>query len=155
MEELRRLYQKSELVRFDGTVAESASLRDIDRRKFENYLWITTGRRIVDFPIAEEDLLANKGIVLRRVGEYKPTIGGLLMFGRDPQAYIPQSEISCARFKGVDLGGNFLDKKDFRGTVDEMVEEAVAFVERHSSLNASIGRVKEDMTYLSSVITLS
>jgi len=144
LEELRRLYQESQLVRFDETVLERASLEDINRRKFEEYLLITTGKKIADFPIAPEELLANRGIVVRRVEGYRPTIGGVLMFGQNPQAYLPQSEISCARFKGVDIGSEFIDRKDFRGTVDEMVEGGIAFVERHSSVNATIGNVKRE-----------
>jgi len=141
-QELRRLYQESQLTRFDETVLERASLADIDTSAFESYLLITTGKGVADFAIAQEELLANKQVVVRRADGYRPTIAGILMFGREPQAHLPQSEISCARFRGAEIGNGFIDRKDFHGTVASMVEEAIAFIERHSSVNATIGKVK-------------
>lgn len=146
VEELRRLYQESQLVHFDETVLESASFDDLSLDKFEAFLLATTGREVVDLPITLEELLANRKVVTRTAEGYKPTIGGVLMFGREPQAHLPQSELSCARFRGVEIGSEFIDRKDFCGTLDEMTEAAVGFVERHSSVNATVGKTTRTET---------
>jgi len=142
IEELRRLYQERQLVSFDRSVIEESSLDDLDPAKFERYLFLVAGKRPDDFPISKENLLVNKQVIAMRKGRFRVTIAGMLLFGREPQRFVPQSEISCARFKGLDMGNNFIDRKDFRGTLDELIEQTVAFIERHSSLNATIGRTR-------------
>jgi len=141
-EEMRRLYQESEAISYDYTPLGGSSLGDIDLEKFNRYLQLTTGQRAEDFPIALENLLINKGILTKRNDGCLVTLAGLLLFGKSPQQFVSQSQISCARFKGTTVGDDFIDRKDFDGTLDAIIDAAVAFVERNSATQGKIGSVR-------------
>jgi ATP-dependent DNA helicase RecG len=81
--------------------------------------------------IRPEDL-AVLGLSSEHQGREVPTVGGLVLFGRD-RAGFPDASIRCARFSGttrstiadtIDLGGSSLPR---------MVRDALAFVDRNSS----------------------
>lgn len=56
-----------------------------------------------------------------------PTVAGLLLFGKCPEAYLPQSKIKADAFQGVDPV-NTIDQKDIKGTIFDMVKDAEAFL---------------------------
>lgn len=66
-----------------------------------------------------------------------PTQGGLLFFGRDPQHFIPHSEVRIARFKGTTMG-HFIDSADLRSTLPEMIDEAERFIRRNTRVAAKV-----------------
>ncbi len=55
-----------------------------------------------------------------------PTIAGLLLFGKHPESYLPQSKIKADAFQGNEPG-NTIDQKEIKGTIFDMVKEAEAF----------------------------
>jgi ATP-dependent DNA helicase RecG len=55
----------------------------------------------------------------------------MLLFGRRPQYFLPQAFVSAARFPGLDLNVTAIDRDTFRGTVDELIEQSMAFVRRN------------------------
>lgn len=88
-EELLRLFQASESVYYDEVTVYRASLRDIDLAAFERFLLQAYGRSLGDWDIAPEHLLTN----LRLMREGHPTVGGILFFGLQPQAFLPQARV--------------------------------------------------------------
>ncbi|MGH7454000.1 MAG: ATP-binding protein, partial [bacterium] len=141
-EEIRRLYQESEAISYDHTPIDGSSSADLDLEKFNNYLQRTTGQRADDFPIPLENLLINKGIIRRKNGEHAVTLAGMLLFGKSPQQFAPQSQVTCARFKGTTVTEQFIDRKDFDGTLDEIIGAAAAFVERNSATQGKVESVR-------------
>jgi len=141
-EEIRRLYQESEAISYDAIPVGGSSLRDIDLEKFNSYLQRTTGQRAEDFPVSLENLLINKSVLTKRNGDYVVTLAGMLLFGKSPQQFVPQSQISCARFKGTTVGDDFIDRKVFDGTLDNIIDAAAAFVERNSATQGKIESVR-------------
>lgn len=65
------------------------------------------------------------------------TVAALLLFGRDPQRFLVQAKVRCARFKGDDEV-EFLDLKVIEGDVIGQVAEAMAFVRRNTSMAVKI-----------------
>lgn len=63
--------------------------------------------------------LPNKGLSV-------PTIAGLLLFGKHPESYMPQSKIKADAFQGAEPG-NVIDQKEIKGSIFYMVKEAEAF----------------------------
>jgi ATP-dependent DNA helicase RecG len=55
-----------------------------------------------------------------------PTVAGLLLFGKHPESYLPQSKIKADAFQGTERG-NTIDQKEIIGTIFDMVKEAEAF----------------------------
>jgi len=79
----------------------------------------------------------NLGALAEEGDELVPTKGGLLFFGRDPQRFIPHSEVRIARFKGTTMG-HFIDSADLRGTLPEMIDEAERFIRRNTRVAAKV-----------------
>jgi ATP-dependent DNA helicase RecG len=67
-------------------------------------------------------------------GILRPTLAGLLMFGKYPQEFEPQLFITFLQFYGTSdtektpRGERFLDNRKFEGTIPEMIESAVNHV---------------------------
>jgi ATP-dependent DNA helicase RecG len=121
IEEMRR---SSRLESFDETAFPSEPLDRIDNPAI-----------VAEFsdvrPIRRKDLSV-LGLSVEHQGKEVPTVGGLVLFGRDRVAF-PDASIRCARFAGVtrstiadtiDLGGSSLPR---------MVRDALSFVDRNSS----------------------
>ncbi|MFA6288913.1 MAG: helix-turn-helix domain-containing protein [Opitutaceae bacterium] len=60
-----------------------------------------------------------------------PTVGGLLLAGRDPGARFPDAWIQCGRFRGEDKT-HMDDTVECRGTLTHALEAAYQFIERHA-----------------------
>lgn len=74
-------------------------------------------------------------------GRLVPTVGGVLLFGRDRLAHFPDAWIQAGRFGGTDKAV-ILDHADIRAPLVGAVEEAVAFVEKHALRGLAIGRLR-------------
>ena len=86
--------------------------------------------------------------VLRQVGllvDNRVTVASILLFGRNPQQFLPQAVLRCGRFKGTDAV-HFLDMDAVQGNVIEQVERAMAFVKRNICMGVEIrGLQREDV----------
>jgi len=160
-EEERRLFQEGGLVSFDESRVIGTQIDDLDMDKIERYFQRTTGKRIEDFDIDRLRLLESKGIIISSsetlVGRwlsprldahssetksYSVTVAGILLFGKNPQQFLPQSAIKMVRFKGIEVGCDFIDRREAVGTLPEIIEEAVIFVQRHTNFGAKIEGIK-------------
>jgi predicted HTH transcriptional regulator len=70
-----------------------------------------------------------------------PTVGGVLLFGRDRERHFPDAWIQAGRFDGLDKS-QILDRAEFRGLPVGAIDDAIAFIEKHSLYSAEIGRVR-------------
>lgn len=59
-----------------------------------------------------------------------PSIGGLLLFGSNPEAFLVQSKIKADRFQGTEPV-NTIDQEDIKGPIPEMIKKAEAFFLRN------------------------
>jgi ATP-dependent DNA helicase RecG len=84
--------------------------------------------------------LRNLHIIGEQEGRLRPTVAGLLMFGRDPQEYIPQAILQCARFSGIGVS-RFLDRTEVAATIEQQIDQAMTFVERNIRHGTYIERV--------------
>lgn len=75
----------------------------------------------------------------------KLTTASILLFGKEPQRFFLQSQVRCARFKGIE-STDFIDMKDIDGSVIDQVEEVMKFIQRHISLSAKVisGRIQRE-----------
>jgi ATP-dependent DNA helicase RecG len=88
-----------------------------------------------DLPFRE--LLLNLRALSEREGRVAPTTGGLLFFGREPQHFLPHSEVRIARFQGTVMD-QFIDQADLQGTLWEMIDKAERFIRRNTRRAARI-----------------
>ncbi len=129
--ELLSMLQESGLLSFDQLPVLNATLDDLDLDKARHYLAQQTDPAQLTTNGGVLELLTHlKAIVLyenRRI----PSLGGLLLFGQDPQRELMHSELRAARFQGRDVVGPITDKQDCRGTLPEIIDQATEFVRRN------------------------
>ena len=73
-------------------------------------------------------------------GKKVPTIGGMLLLGRDRARHFPDAWIQAGRFDGKDKA-RIADQVEIRSYPGMAIEAAVAFVQKHSLFGAEIGAV--------------
>jgi predicted HTH transcriptional regulator len=85
-------------------------------------------------------------LITRYQGRKVPTVGGILLFGRDREEIFPDAWIQAGRFEGSDRR-KIRDRVEIHSLPAKAIEEAVAFVEKHSLHGAEIGRVRRKDTW--------
>jgi ATP-dependent DNA helicase RecG len=71
-------------------------------------------------------------------GRTVPTVGGILLFGRDRERLFPDAWIQVGRFHGTDKS-RIIDHAEIRTHLVRAVEDAIAFIHKHSLRGAEIG----------------
>ena len=105
----------------------------------------------VDFRVASESFapirklrqkdLETLRLVTTHQGRMVPTVGGILLFGTDRERVFPDAWIQAGRFDGTTKSRIF-DQTEIHSNPLQAVEDAIAFVQKHSLHGAAIGPVK-------------
>ncbi len=126
-EEFRRLFQDSDLLRPDEIPVRGCGVDDIDMRRLANF-YVRRFRE--DFQIDGELSTFLENLSLAKGTELN--LGGLLLFGMDPQRFKPLLIVKAVRFDGIEeTGSDYLDSEDFQGTLTDQYEGAFAFIRRN------------------------
>src|SRR3989344_3879214 len=120
---------------FTDLACEEAKLTDIDEQKVRWVLKKDKSER--SFDINPEISLKEALNRLKLIKNGKFTNAGILLFGKTPQHFLSQSEIRCARFKGIEPL-EFIDMKVLDGNIIDQRERALKFVQEHITLHAKI-----------------
>lgn len=127
--ELRRVLQNRSESGFESQPASGATLVDLDTGRVNRYL------DHVGMPPDEDAVqaLMSRGCVTR-VGfdgqpltESRPTVAGILLFGRDPQRFLRSAEVICVRYTGQVMSDEFV-RQDLNGTLVEQIKQAESFL---------------------------
>ena len=111
---------------FDSQICKEATLADIDKEKIRWFLKKAKAERNLDIDYTASPLEALKRLNL--LIDNKPTNAAILMFGKNPQRFFIQSEIRCARFKGIKAVKPFIDMKVINGSIYEQIDQAEKFI---------------------------
>ncbi|MBI5837485.1 MAG: putative DNA binding domain-containing protein [Candidatus Eisenbacteria bacterium] len=105
----------------------------------------------LDFRAASESLAPVRALVRRDLetlrlvtihqGRKVPTVGGMLLFGRDRERHFPDAWIQVGRFAGRDKS-HIVDRAEIRSQPVQAIEEAIAFVDKHTLRGAEIGHTR-------------
>lgn len=76
------------------------------------------------------DDLRNRGATAELDGSLRPTLYGLLAFGKHPQQYPQMGNfvVRCAAYLGADQGSEVISASESRGRLDEQVRNALSWV---------------------------
>jgi ATP-dependent DNA helicase RecG len=120
----------------DEEVVSSATLEALDNGLLDDYLsrlrQTRTGARFLDGP--QENVLTRLHVVARDGAVVRPTMAGLLMFGKYPQEFLPQLMITFVQYysttegEKTPQGARFVDSRRFEGPIPEMVSHAETYV---------------------------
>ena len=118
-EEEARLYMQSGRLPYDRKPVPGASLDDLDMRRLVNYF-----RDLRQQPYPQPGdveawirLLVNTELMVEVSGRAVPTVGGLLLFGRQPNRHLPQAGISVAAYTGAEKDYDARERGVLRGPI--------------------------------------
>ena len=111
---------------FDATACTQATLQDISEVKVQSFL--RTARVARNFPLAADAPAETVLTQLRLLNTGVPTNAAVLLFGTDPQRFIYSAEVKCAHFHGTQRQKPIPSYQVYKGTLFELVDQAVNFV---------------------------
>lgn len=120
---------------FEERPCPDATLGDVDTHAVSDFVRLARLERQFPLPVKTPvaDVLAHLHLLC---GDH-PTNAAILLFGRDPQRFLPSSEVRCMHFHGTEIQRPVPFYRIFKGTLFEQVGMAVDFV--LSKLNRSVG----------------
>ena len=107
---------------FELTPLTHLSLADLDLDALSDYL-AAHGDYGRDHE--KSQLLTHWGLL----HEGHPTVAGMLLFGHEPQRYIPYARIDAARFSGTDWGVLPVEAQNISGQLLEVIASAEIFLQ--------------------------
>lgn len=120
---------------FEERPCPDATLKDVDPHSVRNFLRLARQER--QFPLPYNTSLTDLLAHLHLLYGGQPTNAAILLFGRDPQRFLPAAEVHCMHFHGTEIQCPVPFYRIFKGTIFEQVDTAVNFV--LSKLNRSVG----------------
>ena len=144
--ELQELYNIFGYILTEERTIQAAALEDIESRAFRSYL-DQHGLDIFTEPQPDvEDDLLNRGVLSEVGGELRPTLYGVLAFGKDPQEYQQTQNflVQCVAYAGDDRSSDVLQVSDSGGRLDEQVARAMRWFSRLGRGEHYSGLVRED-----------
>jgi len=120
---------------FEERPCPDATLDDLNDQAVANFVRLARLER--QFPLPEKAPLPEVLTHLHLLCEGQPTNAAILLFGRDPQRFLPCAEVRCMHFHGTEIQRPVPFYRIFKGTVFSQVDMAVDFV--MSKLNRSVG----------------
>ena len=135
--------------------ADPESIAEMQRAKlgksFDEQALTTLDSEALDFRVASEcfgavrklkrsDLVTLRLLVPHQ-GRKVPSVGGVLLFGRDRESQFPDAWIQAGRFRGLDKT-HIVDSQALHGPLPTIVEAAIAFIQKHGLHGFEIGALR-------------
>ena len=133
--ELLRIAQAAGELHYDESPVWGTTLADFSTSAFDAY-------HRMQFGMSVQEQLAQSGIELQRLlhnlrliheldGQIVLSVSCLLLFGEQPQRFMPQSRLSAVAFAGVDEDSDILDRREITGRLPTIIDDTKAFLERN------------------------
>ncbi len=158
-EELARLFQQRGSVRVELRPVSGTAFANLDRRRLRNYFGDI---RQQDVPVNDDEqawqsLLVNTEIMT----EEGVTVGGMLLFGKTPNRFLPHAGIDAVAYPGTEQDYDAQERAALRGPMtpllseggdiveNGLVEQALDFAQRNTRavVEAEGGRRKKRPVY--------
>ena len=120
---------------FEERPCPGASVDDLDDKAVGAFLRRARGAR--QFPLDEKTSVTDVLTHLHLLADGEVTNAAVLLFGRDPQQFMPCAEVRCMHFYGTEVQRPVPFYRVFKGNLFEQVDQAVDFV--LSKTNRSVG----------------
>ncbi len=126
--------KNKELLRWDSRACNGASLDDLDGQAIKRFLEAAKSSKRLDIGSDGKKLMLSKLGLFR---EGMPTNAAVVLFGKEPQRFFPNTTIRCGRFRDM-VKEEFDDLKDLDGNLFEVLDKAMTFLKEHLRLSARI-----------------
>lgn len=123
--------QERKTLLWDEKVCDNATHDDIDWN-YVNNTFIPLYERISQKKIVSSvlDFLT----AMRTIRNGQILNAGILLFGINPLSFFPSAYIALARYKGIAVGGEKLDLKEFKGNLFERIDACYSYLLQHTLL---------------------
>jgi ATP-dependent DNA helicase RecG len=127
-DELSRLFQQRGTFRAELRPVSGATFDDLDLRRLKDYFGRV--RKQDDIP-ADDDLTGWQTLLLNTelMAEDGVTLSAVLLFGRNPSRFLPQSGIDAAAFPGTEKDYAAVERVKLRGPLTPLMNEQAELVE--------------------------
>lgn len=131
-EELLRLFEGNGSLHFDISPVINTSIKDLNLDVIRDYYLKYNAFDLYDEEKEQvERLLINADILKELNGEKVCSVGGLLIFGKMPQRYLPQNGITFAHFNGSEISDELIDKKVIEGRIQDIAENTLTIIKNN------------------------
>ncbi len=127
--ELQELLNAFGLVLTEKQIIPSATVEDIDFGAVRAYMRVQGLDMDAGPQPAREDDLRNASVVDELDGVLRPTLYGLMTFGRDPQSFPHTLSlfVQCAAYGGADQAAEVLSAGEGKGRLEDQVQRAMGW----------------------------
>jgi len=144
-EELLRLFEASGSLHFDISPVEGTSIKDLNIDIIRDYFMKYNTFDLFDEPEESvERILVNADILKEADGRKLCTVGGLLVFGKNPEKHLPQNGVSFAHFKGNEITDELIDKKIITGRIQDIAEQLMVVIKNNMLIPSVINGLKRE-----------
>lgn len=141
VDELRRLLLNRGESSFEAQTPTGATKDDLDSDRtiaYQDMLLSAAGH-------TSTALLISRGCLADVADGLRPTVAGLLLFGREPQRWLRSATITCVRYAGETMGDAFV-REDVSGVLPDQIRRAEAFVAANMRRGARLrGLAREEI----------
>ena len=120
----------------DANPVAGATIKDLSTTWLDQYL-ARYDVSLADEP--EHARLLNNMDVLK---DGEPTLAGLLIFGINPQRFLPNACISYAHFVASEVNSELIDKQVIEGTLPEQIDKTLAVLKNNLAAPSTIQGAK-------------
>ncbi len=120
---------------FDASACPDATLGDIATDRLQWFLRQAGQER--QYSIREDATIETALTHLNLLDAGQPTHAAVLLFAKQPQRFLISSEVKCMHFHGKEVRKPIPSYQIYKGTVFELVDQAVDFV--LSKINRAVG----------------
>lgn len=111
---------------FDQRDCSRATLSDISPEKLRWFIRLARKER--NFPLSEESSPEEVLTDLNLLDDGQPTTAAILLFGKNPQRFLPNAQMKCVHFYGREEQKPIPSYQTYQGTIFDQVDQATDFV---------------------------
>lgn len=130
-DEEQRLFQDSGCLRYGLKPVIGTRVVDLDRRRVDDYLGRVSGGtcQVAGSDEELETLLSNLEFATDASGRTTPTVDGMLLFGRNPGRFLPQSGLRAICYQGTEPDYAVRADENIKGSLVPLGSRDVPMVE--------------------------
>lgn len=133
--ELIRIAQAAGELHYDESPVWGTSLNDFSMTAFETYHRLQFGMSVQE-QLGQSNLdlvrlLRNLRLTHELDGQVVLSVACLLLFGEQPQRFMPQSRLSAVAFAGTDEDSDILDRREITGRLPTIIDDTKVFLARN------------------------
>ena len=145
-EEVRQLASGKSSGDYEMQEVPGAELGDLDPEIIKDYIQRREEKQGRQIKLTQERLLRQIGALS---ADGKPTVAGILLFGQEPQFFLPQSSLTFVRFSGNDLRGptdlpGYVRRDEVSGSMAQVIEDTWSILLKEMRTEAVIKDLRRE-----------